>query len=555
MKKFLALIAALLCLSMLFVSCKKADESSDDEDATDPDGGKGVVYDTAGDIAKILDYLAANKNTSADQVDMTFGEALGELKTLYADLEFALTDCTLNGQKMCDSTFKDGKFVFNAQVDGDYSEYLIFDENYNVFNVSKTGTGYKAVVDNNINDTIAQFLAMPSDTPLTELMGANDATLELVDKIPMPEASSFEHKGKGVYALTKNYLLDMFLDLAKYVSEQEGQGPTEEEFAEAKTELEKMFADIDIVVEFTVASGKVTTLNFGVAAGKAGILKLYGGSEENLPAGEDLWFKAYVEFDLAKPETSPINLVLDFRAVTGRYGFPDGNEAEGIGFTEFKVDASVNLSKLGAANADVLDLTMKQSTEYKYYDANMVYDEALTAEEGSTQTLDLTADLKTGSKVGMLELTVDASATYNGESQDFDFVAKAQFVDVTAPKLPSEVTAYESQFANYLAKRDEIDAKIAQINDGLLTKYANEEARLQPHNTRIYLADYGITLHVDTQYLWSEASNNGGTQFTHWEYTVDSDTVYLGKAPTDYCLLITLNGNNFGYELYGIEQA
>ena len=518
-RKFLALIAAILCLSMLFVGCKNEEE----------------VIDTEKDIEAILNALAGTSAEQPDLSEIKIPDVNAELAKLMADVDFELTDLVVNGEKA------PAGFTFLYQdsvlymISGSEANYMLFSPELAMAMVSNSNSDKKLMTNDRIQDdmveTLQQISSMvPAGASLKDLMDQSGVSAEA----PVLEASDFEHVEGHSYKLADSY----FEKLYDFVMAELEKVAGEELPAADKAQADSMFAQYmewaGLEIVYTLKDDVVSTMTVGVDFADELCKEMFGSS--SIEYKDKMHFKAELEIDIVNVDTAPLKVTVDAKIPTGSSYSTDSNgenETRGVAMTEMKVDAMLNLSKLGSTNDTVLELKLDETSEWQHY-VNGKYSESETNARGNMKDVaTMEVYLKTCEKAGKFAFGYSMSNDHNGEETKMDFSAKASFVDVPAQTLPNEVKAYQERLNSFSKNYDAIMSKMdAYKNNANLVNYVmNNNLSEKEGDIYLYLSEYNLYVEVE---LYRKDKDTFG---------IDFYGVYMDRPTGNHTLITDTNGN------------
>ncbi|MBO5938675.1 MAG: hypothetical protein J6Q82_04160 [Clostridia bacterium] len=240
-KLFFALLALLVCVSLLFVSCDKETVSEDTTaPATEENNDKKQEFDVEAGKAAVVKYIKADESVTAD---MDVESIMKNLK-MTAEIDMSLMDETME----LDMSMKDGLLYMNAVGEESY----VLMQGDEALSFVKMPNGQWVLEEDEEEED-------PAEDDETEwimmLQGASfeDLTVEDIDYVD------------GKFVIKNDFLIEIFVDaIVDGVTDGEQIDSTEMDaaIAEAKGEFEKFIDAMNYEIFFRVSENEVTQAGF-----------------------------------------------------------------------------------------------------------------------------------------------------------------------------------------------------------------------------------------------------------------------------------------------------
>ncbi len=242
-KLFLSLLALLLCMSLLFVSCDKETAPAETTSpVTEENQGEKKEVDIAAGKAAVVKLL---KEDSAAE-EMLDAEAILKNLQMTVELDLTLMDETTE----IDGAMKDGLLYLNAMGE---ETYLLLQENGESLSFVKGPNGQWMLEEDSSEEAVPPEEDDGTEEMMAMLQGASfeNITAEDIDYVD------------GKFVLKNDFLVDMLVEsLIESITggEQFDSPEMDEAIAEAKTEFENLIDTMKIKISFRVEGEEVTQM-------------------------------------------------------------------------------------------------------------------------------------------------------------------------------------------------------------------------------------------------------------------------------------------------------
>lgn len=261
MKKFLAIILALVMCVSVFVSCSKDPENDNKEKAED--------------IASIVEAIEEInlKDLVTTIVDTAFNSetqiSVEDLITEFSKIN-AEADLTFNKDSVAAYVYggvKDGIFKISAQGQ---SAYMFFNGEQFI-SVAPSEFGYEISTSSDVTDDLpaiiggadlSQYKEMVDMYLTDEVLAALEGFELKIDASQIKEKDGFYFLSEKVFINIGNEILDTVVEVMKALDAPADELPTDDELAESKTELEEMIKSMNLKLGFSVKNKKVNGIKF-----------------------------------------------------------------------------------------------------------------------------------------------------------------------------------------------------------------------------------------------------------------------------------------------------
>lgn len=443
-KKIFAMIAVILCLSMLVVSCKKKDKDDDGEEAT-----------TKSNEAIILDYLNGD--------DSALGDIQGAAYDMIADLKLEMTNVKIDGEKFIDSAILSGGKLYMSS--GESVMYTAFDKSLATVSLEYGASGM----------TSASVSIPDSD-------GAEG---ENSPEIPKLTDADLVDEGNGVYSVSKEYIIKA---IEAAVTSMAGEETEDESFKEELNTLVDMLEDTDISIKITVDGEQVTKVEESFKADKAVctafIKEISDLDDLGLDYIVDVTSTTELKDGAPKKMTAKMEMCYPVDSVSG-----EGEMC--VVLVKTGMDAVIDLTKLDAS-ATVAELSTYTNTSYcgfKQSGDKYVADKSVTdkyAGEYGSMNQKNEMSIKEG------KFSFTRSMTSGSETMSSTYAADISFEEKAIPELSAAAKEYVEKADKIFKNIDTVKMQAADIGDRIAANLTDE------YSTVIYhYAEYDIYVVYD----------------------------------------------------------
>lgn len=261
MKKFLAIILALVMCVSVFVSCSKDPENDNKEKAEDIASIVEAIEEVnLKDLVTTIVDTAFNSETQISLEDL-----MAELSKINAE-----TDVTFNKDSVAASVYagvKDG--IIKMSVQGQ-SAYMFFNE-AQLISLTPSEFGYEISTAYDVTDDLpaiiggadlSQYKEMVDMYLTDEVLAALEGFELKIDASQIKEKDGFYFLSEKVFINIGNEILDTVVEVMKALDAPADELPTDDELAESKTELEEMIKSMNLKLGFSVKNKKVNGIKF-----------------------------------------------------------------------------------------------------------------------------------------------------------------------------------------------------------------------------------------------------------------------------------------------------
>ena len=261
MKKFLAIILALVMCVSVFVSCSKDPENDNKEKAEDIASIVEAIEEVnLKDLVTTIVDTAFNSETQISLEDL-----MAELSKINAE-----ADVTFNKDSVAASVYagvKDG--IIKMSVQGQ-SAYMFFNE-AQLISLTPSEFGYEISTAYDVTDDLpaiiggadlSQYKEMVDMYLTDEVLAALEGFELKIDASQIKEKDGFYFLSEKVFINIGNEILDTVVEVMKALDAPADELPTDDELAESKTELEEMIKSMNLKLGFSVKNKKVNGIKF-----------------------------------------------------------------------------------------------------------------------------------------------------------------------------------------------------------------------------------------------------------------------------------------------------
>ncbi len=422
-KKIFAIIAVVLCLSMLFASCKKKDE------------GEEATTKSKEDV--ILGYLNGDGSSLSD--------IEGTAYDMIADLNLEMTNIKVDGEKFIDSAILSGGALYMKS--GENVMYMLIDKSLETLNLSYGADGVDRAIISASDDSQAEDAA---DVETPEITDA-----DLVDE------------GNGVYSLSREYLNKVFEAVMVAYAGDEAEDET---FKEEMNTFLDMLDDTDMSMKITVDGEQITKVEETFKADKAVctafITEISGIPDLGLDYFVDV--TSVMEFEDGLPKKMTANIDMCYPVDT----ISDEGKM-GVALVSTGGDVVIDLTKLDATAtvADIKTYTNMSVKGFKQSGDKYVADATVTNEYkeyyGETKQ-ELEISIKEG------KFNYSNTATSGSDSMKQACTADVSFEKKAIPELSADAKAYVNKADKVFKNMDAIEKHATDIGNKIAAKATSD---------------------------------------------------------------------------------
>ena len=462
MKKFLAVLAVLLCMCMTFASCAGTGAGGDD-DAGATTTQTVETVDPAKDIETLVNNWNSAISSEVEKEDIELGfEKLVEILDKY---QLKISDREVDGVK------KDGELILNSS-----QLYLSDAEEDSV-------SYFNFIFEDGVIDLFS--LTSYDDEVLSADVNTFDINEMLSDssniEIALPELSAddFKDEGDRCYSL-KREAIDRVIE-AYLEAILDACGVESADMRETKALFEGYLEDITIDIKYKLDSKGVCGGSILIDIPKD---VYFDFLDTMLDSGEgladiadavDYEYACKIAIDYTNDSVSFKSMNFDIDLDLPWTVIEIEENVFAVGFIELGGKFSMDIEKLLSASDDKLKLEGEFAmylNAYKKNGDNYVYDEDYTKNIGSSSKYSVDASLK-GEKLELnysssyLEMVWDDNSEdieYELVEEDGKFACKVKFGKADIPELTGDAKEYQEKFEDL---RKNYDAALERAEDAI----------------------------------------------------------------------------------------
>lgn len=501
MKKFLAIIAAILCISMLFISCSGDDVSSDDG-TPDPDEAPADVITPDEDVDFILSQLNGEAAVSEDQA-----------KEFLSKYGFSLSDIKIDGEaKELEIMLGKNGFYFK---DDSETVYMSFDDAFHCVGIEiEDGILQNAVyIGEDVLEKYIEEVGLFVVPKTDDILG-----LEL----PKLTADDIEDKGDRKYTLKPDSIKKR---VKKFVQEL----PDLELDADGEKIVDDILAGLNFDVEYVMGDYGFESIKLEMAIAPESIKDL-----------TDYIFNVNMPDDVSI-ESLPTEYKFEMKGSSDKNGMQMSADVQ-IPMLQYidgqlaVIDIVVDMDVLVDVS-DILNITKPifdakfglgmGAKIYDYTDGEFVLNEELTEEVSAVdgQGATLYAKLAGG------KLEAGMSTNLDGEQTDAKISASVSFAIPTLPTPSMDIDEYLNKAEELDAKYDAMKKEVCGKFDKLLEKLDPSQETDLTNGVLYYSEEYGVWAMASFKY--EDGRYYYDDYISYWMFKADIHEDYIYKIVDD----------------------
>lgn len=488
-QKFLALMSALICLAMLFCSCKKDKETP--VDTTDNTTQQVVATDDEKKQAAI-DFVGKFFTTDEDNEKQDITVLFELLKTLSLDVSASAyegDDTTPVGT--VSFIAKDGN-IYGNTPDGE--GYIFIDNDYNFILVSYEDG---KVVSEDI-ETAEEVLANMDPTGGALNSDAMDAMIESILALDLPKLTKDDLSvSDNKVTISKDYIKNLILYIIDNGQDIFGGSASADTPALMSTDdaitgdtsvrdgiamfLNSVKLDLSVMVNDSAKiTGIAVDFDASDAASILGVTALTANISVSLnpsntyptalnakvsftPSDSETAYNSEVSLNIGYTENVPTSISADFEINNPKNGYMyyNSNYVNYSANMQVKGSLKLNFANITVSNSDVLSFSLNTTEEITGSEDSAFLNEY----NGKKETVAVTASIKNTDSKLIGEIKVDEKAFLSDTPEASSVKIEAATQDVTFPEIPAAVADVKAKADTYISKKADIDATKAALEN------------------------------------------------------------------------------------------